>query len=200
MALLEIPDPDALILTSIRPDVPDQMNRSIWTGRAKVSGTPGAELWRLTAAIEPLVTEMEEAPWRAFLFGLKGRRNHFHYPVACQRHVGPKPQVFNATEAGYSLPLDGMQPSTRILRAGQYITVPLPSGHKRLVMLTADLVTDASGIATAQLNMALGEIPDDYTEVETANPYVPVISADGNPQISYQDGASSATLNLEEML
>lgn len=198
MALLTIPDTEALDLTSITPDVPDQLNRSIWSRKGKVIGLPGAEIWRLTAAIGPIATELEERPWRAFLHGLKGRQNHFHYPVACQRHVGPMPLVKAATDAGYSLPLDGMQASTRILSAGQYLTVPLPSGHFRLVMLMADLMTNASGEATAQLNIALGEIPADNAQIESAFPFVPVICTDGNPALAYDGGISSASLNLEE--
>lgn len=202
MALLTVPDTEALILTSIRPDVPDQLNRSIWSRKGKVIGMPGAEVWRLSAVIGPLATEVEERPWRAFLHGLRGHQNHFHYPVACQRHVGPMPLVNAASEAGYSLPLDGMQPSTRVLSAGQYLTVPLPSGHKRLVMLMADLVTNGSGQATAQLNLALGEIPSNNAQIETASPYIPVISTDGNPELSYdpQSATSSASLGLEEHL
>lgn len=198
MALLEIPDVEALTLTSLTPDVPDQLNRSIWSRRGKVIGLPGAEVWRLSADVGPFATELEERPWRAFLHGLKGRQNHFHYPVACQRHVGPMPLVNAASTPGYSLPLDGMQVSTRILSAGQYLTVPLPSGHKRLVMLMADLITNSSGEATAQLNIALDEIPANNTQVETAFPYVPVICTDGNPALSYDGGVSSAALNLEE--
>jgi len=198
MALLEIPDVEALTLTSLTPDVPDQLNRSIWSRRGKVIGLPGAEVWRLSADVGPFATELEERPWRAFLHGLKGRQNHFRYPVACQRHVGPMPLVNAASAPGYSLPLDGMQVSTRILSAGQYLTVPLPSGHKRLVMLMADLITNSSGEATAQLNIALDEIPANNTQVETASPYVPVICTDGNPALSYDGGVSSAALNLEE--
>lgn len=198
MALLELPDTEALTLASITPDVPDQLNRSIWSRKGKVVGLPGAEVWRLAATVGPIATEMEERPWRAFLHGLKGRQNHFHYPVACQRHVGPMPLVNAASSAGYSLPLDGMQSSTRILSAGQYLTVPLPSGHFRLVMLMADLITNSSGEATASLNIALGEIPADNAAVETAYPYVPVICTDGNPSLVYDEAVSSASLSLEE--
>lgn len=200
MALISLPDADDIELKSIRPDVPDQLNRSIWSRRGKVVGLPGAEAWRLSALVGPFTTEIEERPWRAFLHGLRGRQNHFHMPVACQRHYGPKPLVKAASAAGYTLPLDGMAASTRILSAGQYLTVPLPSGHKRLVMLMADLITNSSGEATAQLNLALGEIPADNAEVETGEPYVPVICTDGNPELSYDQGVSSAALTLEETM
>lgn len=198
MALITLPSIDDIELTRIRPDVPDQLNRSIWSRKGKVVGLPGAEIWQLGAFVGPFATEVEERPWRAFLHGLKGRQNHFHMRVACQRHYGPKPLVNAASAAGYLLPLDGMAVSTRILEAGQYLTVPLPSGHKRLVMLMADLITNGSGQATAELNIALGEIPANDIEVETAYPYVPVICTDGNPELTYDQGVSSASFNLEE--
>lgn len=198
MALITLPNIDDIELRGITPDVPDQLNRSIWSRKGKVVGLPGAEVWRASVSVGPFATEIEERPWRAFLHGLRGRQNHFHLPVACQRHYGPKPLVNSASAAGYLLPLDGMAVSTRILEAGQYLTVPLPSGHKRLVMLMADLITNGSGEATAQLNLALGEIPANNAEVETAYPFVPVICTDGNPELSYDQGVSSASLSLEE--
>ncbi len=200
MALLSIPDPDALILLSLEPRVPDQANRSIWTSRTQIVGIPGAETWGIKAAIEPIATEDDEAPWRAFLFGLNGRQNTFNFPLPCQYHVGSKPRVNGATEAGYTLPLDGMTPSTTILRAGKYLSVPLPSGHVRTVMLMADLVTNGSGQATAQLNFALGEVPTDNQEVESGAPYIPVRSANGGIALSWDNAVSGASFDLDEAL
>lgn len=200
MALLETPDNEALILNSLTLDVPDQQNRSIWTRRRKIVGLPGAELWFASFNLDPMATEDEERPWRAFLFSLRGRQNIFHYPLPKQRHVGEKPLVNAATESGYTLPLDGMQPSTRILSAGHYMTVPLPSGHQRLVMLSADLITNSSGQATAQLNIELGEIPVDGAIIETAEPFIPVCNADPRVTINWDNAVSGAGFNLEEAL
>jgi hypothetical protein len=200
MALLEIPDTEALILNSLTLDVPDQQNRSIWTRRRKIVGLPGAEMWMASFSIEPLATENDERPWRAFLFSLRGRQNIFHYPLPKQRHVGGKPLVNAASASGYELPLDGMQTSTRILSAGHYMTVPLPSGHQRLVMLAADLITNASGQATAQLNIELGEIPANNATVETAEPFIPVCNADQRVSISWDNAVGGAGFDLEEAL
>lgn len=200
MALLEIPDPEALILNSLTLDVPDQQNRSIWTRRRKIVGLPGAEMWMASFSIESLATEDDERPWRAFLFNLRGRQNHFNYPMPRQRHVGGKPLVNAASSAGYTLPLDGMEPSTRILSAGHYMTVPLPSGHNRLVMLAADLITNSSGEATAQLNIELGEIPANNAVVETGSPFVPVCNADPRVTINWEQAVAGIGFNLEEAL
>lgn len=200
MALLEIPNPEALILNSLTLDVPDQQNRSIWTRRRKIVGLPGAEMWMASFAIEPLATEDDERPWRAFLFNLRGRQNHFHYPMPRQRHVGGKPLVNAASASGYTLPLDGMEPSTRILSAGHFMTVPLPSGHQRLVMLASDLITNASGEATAQLNIELGEIPANNAVVETGSPFIPVCNADPRVTINWEQAVAGVGFNLEEAL
>jgi hypothetical protein len=200
MTVLSIPDPDALILLGVRDYVPDQMNRSAWTSRGQVVGLPGAEMWFIRAAIEGIATEDEECPWRAFVFGLKGRQNTFHFPIACQRHVGGKPLVDTGATDGYTLPLKGMQPSTLILRAGKYMTVPLPSGHHRLVNLSADLVTDAAGKGVATFNFALDEVPALNAIVETANPFVPVRRSEQGEGFSYDNAVSGSAFMLEEAL
>lgn len=200
MALISIPDPDALILLSIEDSVPDQLNRSVWTSRSQVVGLPGAEMWFIKAALEPISTETDERPWRAFAFGLKGRQNRFHFPVACQRHIGGKPLVDIGATDGYSLPLKGMAASTRILFAGQYLTVPLPSGHFRLVCLTEDIFTDAAGKATAQFNFELGEVPALDTVIESANPFVPVRSSSNRGAFTYDNAISGRAFELEEAL
>ena len=200
MALLEIPNTEALILNSLTLDVPDQQNRSIWSRRRKIVGLPGAEMWFASFSIEIMATENEERPWRAFLFNLRGRQNSFNYPLPKQRHVGGKPLVNSATGNGYSLPLDGMQPSTRILSAGHDMTVPLPSGHQRLVMLAQDLITDSGGAATAQLNVELGEVPANNAVVETGSPFIPVCNADPRVTINWTQAVSEAGFNLEEAL
>lgn len=200
MALIPVPNPDKLITVAIDVLVPDQMNRSQWTSRSQVVGLPGAESWAIASEIEPIATEKEERAWRAFIFNMRGRQNHFHYPLCYQSHIGPRPVVRTGASNGYSLPLGGMSPSTMILEAGQYLTVPLPSGHFRTVMLTADLVANDSGQGTAQLNVALGETPIVNQTVETANPFIPVRNVDPRVSLSYGGGVSSAQLSLEETL
>lgn len=200
MARIPVPNPDQLILTSIDLVVPDQMNRSEWTSRGQVVGLPGAEMWSITAELEALATEKEERPWRAFIFNLRGRQNFFYFPLCKQRHIGPRPRVAAGASHGYGLPLEGMTPSTRILEAGQYLTVPLPSGHQRTAMLTQDLVTDAAGKAVATLNIALGEVPFLASLVESAAPFIPVRSSENRASMGYSNAVSSAQFSFEEAL
>ena len=45
MTEIIIPDPDSLLLDSLRLYSASKVNRSVWTGRRKVIGGGGAELW-----------------------------------------------------------------------------------------------------------------------------------------------------------
>lgn len=200
MTQITVPDYSAIILTDIAVDVPAIANRSIITSRRQVVGQPGAERWYLSATIDAIATEQDERPWRAFLFGLKGIRNYFHFRVACQAHSGSRPTVAAGASNGYTLPLAGMTPNTSILQAGQYMTVPLPSGHKRLVALLVDLVSNGSGNATATFNVALNEVPTTGATVETLDPYVPVSSTDRRTSISYDNAVTGISLSLEEAI
>jgi hypothetical protein len=200
MAEITIPLPDDLLLTRLSLSSPSQVNRSTWTGRRKVVGLAGAETWQGAVAIDGISTEEEERQWRAFIFGLGGPENSFRWPLPCNTHIGPKPLVNAASSDGYTLPLDGMQPNARILRAGQFMTVPLPSGHKRAVMLTADLVTNGSGQATAAFKPALTEVPANNAEVETVFPYIPMAPVESIMDLAMSNGVSGTGFEVEEAI
>jgi hypothetical protein len=200
MSEITIPLPGELLLSGPKLSSPAQTNRSTWTGRRKVIGLAGTETWRGSVAIADIATEADERQWRAFLFALAGPQNSFRFPLPCNTHIGPKPLVNGATEAGYTLPLDGMTPNARILRAGQYITVPLPSGHARAVCLTADLVSNGAGQATAQFRPALNEVPADNAVVETTTPYVPMSPVEPLMGLDTSQGISGTSFDVEESL
>jgi hypothetical protein len=200
MAEITVPLPDDLLLTRLSLSSPSQVNRSAWTGRRKVVGLAGTETWQGAVAFDGIATEAEERQWRAFLFDLGGPENSFRWPLPRNTHIGPKPRVNAATGDGYALPLDGMQPNARILRAGQFMTVPLPSGHKRAVMLTADLVTNGLGQATAQFKPALTEVPADNAEVETTFPYIPMAPVESVMSLATENGVSGTGFEVEEAM
>lgn len=200
MSEITVPVPVDLLKTDLRLNTPQQVNRSGWTGRRKVVGLPGTETWRGTVAIADIATELEERAWRAFLFGLAGPENWFRWDLPCQTHIGPKPQVNAATGSGYSLPLKSMAPNAMILRAGQYMTVPLPSGHQRTVCLTADLVTNGSGNATAQFRPALNEVPANNATVETSQPFIPMSPVSTDMGLATEEGVSFTSFEVEESL
>jgi hypothetical protein len=198
MSEIIVPDYDGLLLDGLDLHTPAQVNRSQWTGTRKVVGMPGVELFRGKATIDILATEEEERPWRAFLFGLRGPVNWFRWPLPRNSHIGPKPVVDAGATDGYTLPLTGMQPNARILRAGQWMTVPLPSGHYRAVCLTADLRADASGDATAAFVPELGEVPDAGETVETVEPFIPMRLSADRQGFAMSDGISGSAFDVEE--
>lgn len=200
MAEITVPLPDELILSRLTHSRPTQVNRSVWTGRRKVIGLAGTETWSGQVSIGMIATEEEERQWRAFLFSLIGPENWFRWPLPCNRHIGPKPTVASGAGADYTLPLTGMQPSARIARAGQFLTVPLPSGHNRAVCLAADLRADASGNATAAFSQALGEVPATGATVESAYPFIPMAPVDSSLSIEMGEGVSGAGFAVEEAL
>ena len=198
MSELTVPNHDNLYLDELRLYAPAQVNRSEWTGRRKVIGGPGREVWRGNVTIADIATEVDERPWRAFLFALRGPVNWFRWPLPCNTHIGPKPIVAAGAGNAYSLPLTGMQPNARILSAGQFMTVPLPSGHARAVCLSSDLVTDGIGNAIASFEPALGEVPIVGVTIETTSPYIPMSSTGSEAGFSLSDGVSGTSLEVEE--
>ena len=200
MTEIIVPNADDFLLDSLRLRAPAQVNRSTWTGRRKVIGLAGTEVWTGQATIDLITTEEQERQWRAFLFALEGPVNWFRWRLPCNSHIGPKPTVDTGASDGYTLPLTGGQPNARNLRAGQFMTVPLPSGHARPVCLTADLRFDASGDATAQFKPALNETPTEAVTVETTDPYVPMSAVDTEQGLNSADGVSGTTFDVEEAL
>jgi hypothetical protein len=93
MAEITVPDPAELIISGPKLSSPAQVNRSVWTGRRKVVGLAGTQVWQASIAIADIATEEAERPWRAFLFGLEGPQNHFRLPLPCNSHIGSKPLV-----------------------------------------------------------------------------------------------------------
>lgn len=200
MAEITIPDSDELLQDGLFLSSPTQVNRSLWTGRRKVMGLAGAETWRGSVTLDTIATENDERDWRAFLFGLKGPQNWFRWLLPCNQHIGPKPTVAAGAGNGYTLPLEGMQSDARILKAGQYMTVPLPSGHARAVCLLQDLRTDASGNATATFEPALNETPTLGATVETTDPYIPMSPVEGSMGLALSNGVSGTSFDVEEAL
>ncbi len=198
MSEITVPDYDDLILTGLSLSAPAQVNRSVWTGKRKVVGMPGIELWKGSITIDTQATETAEQPWRAFLWALKGPVNSFRWKLPCATHGGSKPTVDTGASNGYALPLTGLSPSTTILKAGQFMTVPLPSGAYRLVCLTADLVSNGSGKATAQFVPALGEIPTTDVTVETKDPFILFSPTEAVQGFGYDGGVSGTSFDVEE--
>ncbi len=180
-------------------DVPQQVTRG-WSKRRKVVGLPGAETWRCTLSLEPVATELDERQWRAFVVEMQGQENHVHIPANCQQPPAPSCTVRAGATNGYNLPLGGLPASSLILSRGEYMTAALPSGHFRMVMLMADLVSNGAGQATATFKPALNEAPTVGAIVELANPFCPMSFTESRNGWGVSDGLSSFSFAMEEAL
>lgn len=198
MAEIVVPAPSELILDSLRLRTPTQTNRALWTGASKKIGLAGAEMWMGAVSVRDIATEVSERQWRAFLWALGGPANWFRAHLPCNQHAGSRPTVAAGANAGYTLPLAGMTPSTTLLQAGQFMTVPLPSGRFRAVVLTAPLVTNVSGAGTASIRPALTEAPLLGVTVETLNPFLPVAPLEDELGITWAEGVGAFSFDVEE--
>lgn len=179
-------------------DTPAQVNRSAWSGARKVIGLPGAERWFATSALTPVSTETDERPLRAFILACRGPANTFRLPAACSQRSGTNPTVRTGANAGRTLPLQGLPPSTTVLVAGQFMTVPLPSGHERLVCLTADLASNGAGQGTATFSPMLGEVPTAGATVETIAPWALMALTNSRQGWKTEGGQTAFMIEAEE--
>jgi hypothetical protein len=177
-----------------------QVNRSAWTGRRRVSGMPGVQKWYASATVPDIATEEDERPWRVFKIAMRGPVNWARLKVACSQRTGANPTVRAGANPFTTLPLQGLPANATVLKAGQYITVPLPSGRHRLAMLMSDLLTNGSGQGTADFLPELTETPALGTTVETIDPYMAVAFVDARQGWKLSDGITDMPLVFEEAL
>lgn len=198
MAEITVPDQHLIIGKEWTLSQPAQVNRSAWTGRAKIVGLPGAALWTVKASIRIRTKESAKRPWRAFLLSLRGPVNTFKLYAACSQRTGSNPTVSTGAAIGWTLPLTGLPVSQTVLKEGQFMTVTLPSGFKALVCLNADLVSNGSGTATASFEPALNEVAAVGAAVETINPYCLMRLTGSEQGWSEQGGVQLMAFDAEE--
>lgn len=199
--MAEIPMPAGdLEDVEIELDQNFQVNRSAWTGRRRVSGMPGVQKWYASATVPGIATEEDERPWRVFKIAMRGPVNWARLKVACSQRTGANPTVRAGADPFTTLPLEGLPANVTALKAGQYMTVPLPSGRHRLVMLMADLVTNGSGQATATFVPELTGTPAEGAIVETIDPYMAVAFMDSRQGWKVSNGVTDMPLVFEEAL
>lgn len=202
MAIITPPAPLPLRNVKWRAPFPSQVNRSGWTGRRKVIGLPGATVWTVSGEFVTIVSEVNAKQWRAFFMSLKGPLNSF--PVRAtetQQTSATNPTVRTGATSGGTVPLQGLPGSATVLVAGDLMTVFLPSGHRRLVCLTAPLVTNGSGQGTATFEPALGEAPASGATVEIQHPYGLMALSSEPPGWDVAEGQTySFAIDAEEAL
>lgn len=166
--------PAPLPLRNIRWRCPEpaQVNRSAWTGRSKVIGLPGIATWQMEATFVAQIGVAQGRPWRAFFMALRGQLNMFRVRgVEAVQTAAANAAVRSGGDADTTLPLEGLPANATVLRAGDLMTVTLPSGHERMVCLIAPLVSNGQGQGTATFAPELGEVPIAGSTVEIREPW-----------------------------
>jgi hypothetical protein len=172
MALITPPAPLPLRNLKWRHPFPAQNNRSGWTGSSKVVGLPGATTWKASGDFVTQIGENRARPWRGFFLALCGPINTFRLlATESQQTAAANPTVRAGSGSSNTVLLQGLPASSTVLTTGMLMTVPLPSGHERLVGLTSDLVTNGAGQATGTFQPELGEVPATGATVEIQNPW-----------------------------
>lgn len=177
-------------------DVPAQVNRSEWTGRRRAVLLPAAPRWFARVTLPPIRGEDAVLAWRAFVVDLEGVANRFRL-IACERDqidAGVEISVVGAGQGGRQLVTGGWPPSSTPLRRGQFFT----SGEQ-LLMLMADVQSDALGRATLSFKSQLRFSPANGARLEVRRPYAVMTMTD--PRNGWKVGIGQSygfSFNCEE--
>lgn len=156
-------------------DQPAQVNRSEFTGRRRVAILAAAPRFYARVTLPPILGEANAFAWRAFVVDLDGVANSFRL-VACERDqvAGvPVVQVDGAGQGGRELATKGWGSAGLKLRRGQFVTV-----GEQLLMLTADVVAEATGLAAVRFKPHLRLSPADGAPIEVKRPYAVMSMSD----------------------
>jgi len=174
--------------------MPAQTNISGWTGQRQVIAS-NRGWWECQFTPPPLVGRDAVRPWRSFIVKARGSANDF------QVLAHPRPQsalsntvlVQGAGQTGRSIVTDGWPNSTTSLLAGDYVTI-----NDQLLQLTADVTSNASGVATLSFEPPIRSAPADNAVVEYKNPYALMYLVE-EPVIGVTVGdVHTLSLNLRE--
>ena len=198
MAVIIVPDDNALLLDVLELERPAQINRSAWTSRSKTVGLPGAPLWYAKAHVRNANTERVKRHWRAFITALRGMQNSFRLRVTrCQQTDVVNPKLVSGAANATTLTLSGLPASTSLLAIGDYMTVR-SQNHEQLVMLMQPLVSNASGQAVAIFEPELCEAATVGADVEIRRPWLLAKQMEPRSGWSNEGGRSSFQFDVVE--
>lgn len=147
-------------------------SQSVFTGATQVYQHQG-EWWEGEVTFRTM-RRADAGLVQSFLAQLRGKKGTFLYgdPDALALGLmgaGGTITVNGAGQTGNSLNVDGMTPSTTILKAGDYFQLGTGSSAK-LYMCTEDLVSNGSGVGVLNFEPRLKVSPIDNQSVITTSP------------------------------
>ena len=139
---------------------------------------PGAR-WTAILNYPPLI-EAEAALMQAFVIALKGRANRVRmWNMARQTPRGTAtgaPIVSGAAQLGNTLTTSGWTPATTVLKGGDFVGI-----GGELKMITTDIASNGSGLATLTFAPPLRASPNDASAIVTTKPTA-LMRLDGDDQ------------------
>lgn len=194
MALIALPSFAKFPRIQWTPKFRNQVNRSAWSGKRKVMGMPGGELFGVSCEPRVAFTETEERAWRSFVTKLRGQENTFQLQAACSQFVAgaANPTVLSGGAAGASTAtLSGIP--TGGLKEGMFLTFNLTGGLKQLVVVSADTL---AGSQLVTFQPALRKAATGT--VEAKNPYAEVALLKDDSGWSRSEGGFTVGFEAEE--
>jgi hypothetical protein len=154
--------------------IPQQKNRSEFTGRTQTIGLPGAEQWLATAYAIPAANLAEMFAWHAFLAACRGSENTFNLPArALRQSSAANPTVTAAVAGNRAVTVS----SAANVQLGMYATVLQSDGHARLVKVVGKNGLDVHFEPYLTTNPTIGEelvIDQPYSRMQLAKPDQPL--------------------------
>lgn len=128
---------------------------------------PGAR-WTASFSLEYL-TDDDAAILQAFLVRLRGQAGRFYlhnFARPRPRGAGTEGALVNGSgQSGTNLNTDGWQPSTTVLKAGDYVGI-----NGELKMVVSDVVTNSVGAASITFEPPLRSSPADNSSITVNKP------------------------------
>ncbi|MES2289290.1 MAG: hypothetical protein V4530_06080 [Pseudomonadota bacterium] len=111
------------------------------------------------------------------------------------------PQVATGSSNSYAALVENTPPlAMPFMHEGQFATFLLPSGHRRLVTLSADNFPGSGGLCNFSVEPALGEVPITASTVELVRPFSRMNFVDRRQGWRTSGGVTSIVLDFEEAL
>lgn len=146
--------------------MPAQTNISGWTGQRQTLAS-NRGWWECQLALAPIVGQVAARPFRSFIAQARGSVNDFRIPAfpRDQTSLTNTVTVQGANQTGRSIITTGWPNSTTVLLAGDYITI-----NDQLLQLTANVVSNASGVATVSFDPPIRAAPTNGSSVVYKRP------------------------------
>jgi hypothetical protein len=157
MALINFPTVGVVTIAwSITPFA--EVTRSDWTGTTRIL-KKGVPRWQASISVVPGSTAALLA-WNAFFAQCDGPSNIFAVPaVEFAQTTLLAPQSVTAGQTTSPIVITGLPTSQTILPAGSRMVIGSSATDQQMFRLTADLVSNGSGVASAAINPGALQFP-----------------------------------------